>query len=249
MQADERIVNYMKARSEQAGTVACVVAVQLFALAVYFCLYALIAGGVFYSLTENTGKIIILVTAGVIAVLLVVINSFTVIRSKKVYITRPDSIAIRDGSEVVREAYTTARPVLIYKITYSLVIVAVGCLVNIMLKIFMEDQALAVIYGRIVFCLITAFAIIIAYPCIDRIACYRALLNETHDLYYDTVPDKCLMYVMAFAVPLSVCLWYSLRYYGPRPDIAWIVFPLTALLAIAVSFLRNWAADRGKEFR
>ncbi len=243
MQADERIVNYMKTRNEQAGTVACVVAVQLFALAAYLCLYALIAGGVFYSLTEKTGKVIIIVTACIIAVILCVINIMTVIRSKKVYITRPDSIALRESSEIVREAYSTARPVLIYKITYSLVMVSLAGIVNIMLLIFMEDQALATIYGRIVSCLAVAFAVIIAYPCIDRISCYRALLNETHELYTDTPANTALMYIMSIAVPASICLWYGLRYYGTRPDIAWIVFPVTALFAFAFAFLRNWAVS------
>ena len=231
----------MKTRDEQARTVACVVAVQLFALAVYYCLYALIAGGVFYSLSENIGKIIIVVTAIVIAILIAILNIMTVIKRKKVDITKPDSVALRDGEEVVRIAYTTARPVLIYKITYSLVILCLAGLVNIILLSFMGDQPLATIYGRIVICLLTALAVIIAYPCLDRISCYRALLNETHALYIDNGVNMPIRYILAFAVPFSICLWYALRYYGTRPDIAWIVFPTTALFAFAFSFLRNWA--------
>ncbi len=233
----------MKARHEQARTVACVIAVQLFGLAIYFCLYALIAGGVFYSLSEKPGRVVIIVTACILAVLIIILNMLTVIKYNKVYITRPDSIALRDGADVVREAYNTARPVLIYKITCSLVIMTAAGLVNIMLLTFMEDQTLAVVYGRIVCCVLAALAIIIAYPCIDRISCYRALLNETHDLHYDIKPNKALMNIVSFAVPFSICLWYCLRYYGPKPDIAWITFPITALFALAITFLCGWAAN------
>lgn len=239
MQADDRITAYMKERNEAAKTFASTIAVQLFALSIYYALYALIAGGVFYSMSEKTGKIVIAVIASVIAVCLAVVNVLAVIKSRKVYITRPDNTALRDSEEIVTLAYDTARPVLIYKITYSLVIVAAAALVYIIFQILMEDQALAVIYGRIIVSLGTAAAVIIALPCIDRIACYRALLGQTHDLYYDRRPDRPLMYTLAVTIPLCILAWYLLRYFGPRGDIAWIVFPAVAIFALAVPFLVN----------
>lgn len=241
MQADERIVKYMKERNDNAKTVACAIAVQLFALAVYFCLYALIFSGLFYSLSENTGKIVMISASIVIAIGLCVLNVMTSIRSKSVYINRPDAIAIRDGGEIVRTAYSLARPVLIYKITYSFVICGASGLVYIMLLSYMGDEALAGLYGRIICCVAVAVSVIIAYPSIDRIACYRALIGETHELYTDGGLNTALMYVLSVAVPLCVCLWYILRFYGDRPDIAWIVFPITALFALAITFLKNWA--------
>lgn len=240
MQADERIVNYMKERADYAGTVACVVAVQLFALAVYFCFYALVAGGVFLSGSAETGKVIVIAISAAIAAGLCVVNFLTAIRSRKVYITRPDRTAINDAKEIVRIAYDTARPVLIFKITYSLVMLTVSGVIYITLLIIMEDQVLANIYGRIVVCLICGVAILIAYPCIDRIACYRALLNETHVLYYDIRPNTALMYILSFSVPICVCVWYALRYYGSAQDIAWTVFPFTALFVLAIAFLVKW---------
>ncbi len=240
MPSDERIINYMKERNDHAKTVASAIAVQLFALAVYFCLYALIFSGMFYSLSENTGKLIMICVSIVIAIGLCVVNVLTVIRSKKVYIIKPDSIAIRDGEEVVRLAYITARPVLIFKITYSLVMPFAGGIVYIMLLIAMEDKALADLYGRIVCSLATAVAVIIAYPCFDRISCYRALLGETHEMFTDIRPDRAFMFIVSIALPLSICLWYILRFYGNSQDIAWIVFPLTALFGLAISFLINW---------
>ena len=240
MQADERIVNYMRARADYAKTVACAIAVQLFALAVYFCLYALIFSNLFYSLSENTGKIIMICIAIVIAVGLCVLNVFTVIRYQKVDINRPDVIAMRDGNEIVRIAYTTARPVLIYRITYSMVICGVGGLVYITLLIFMNDTSLAGLYGRIACCILSAAAVLLAYPCIDRIACYRALLSETHELVTHERSGRMTMFTAAVVIPPTVCLWYILRYYGPRADIAWIVFPLVALFSMAIVFLSNW---------
>ncbi len=243
MSTDEQIVNYMKERYNYAKTVASVIAVQLFALAVYFCIYALIAGGVFYSLSEKTGKIISVALAFAIAAGICVINVMTVIRSKSVYISRPDAIALREYKETVRYAYDTARPVLIYKITYSLVIVGASGLVYIMLLIGMEDKNLAGMYGRIVCCLALAVAILIAYPCFDRIGCYRALLGETHELITDNKQSKAFGYVASFALPLSLFTWYALRFYGPRGDIAWAVFPFTALFALAFIFLANWTGS------
>ena len=239
MEADERIVKYMKVRNDHARCVACVVAVQLFALAVYFCLYALIAGGAFYSLSQNTGKVAIISVSAVIAVILCVVNILTVIRSKKVYITRPDSVSLREAHDVVKIAYTTARPVLIYKITYSLVLLTLGGIVYIILNIIMENSELSVYYGRIAVCLIAAVFVLIAYPCIDRIGCYRDLLNETHRLYFDIKPNKPLMYILSVAVPLAVFLWYVLRFFGNRQEISWIVFPLFALFGLAIAFLAN----------
>ncbi len=241
MQPDERIVNYMKERNRYAGTVACVIAVQLFALAVFFLMYALVAGKAFYSLSEDTAKVIIIAITGVVTVFLCILNFLTVVRGRKVYITKPDSIAIRDASEAVRLAYDTARSVLIFKITYSLVFLTVSGLVYITLLILMEDGLMAGLYGRIACCVVSAACVLIAYPCIDRISCYRALLGETHELYIDNGRNPAFAYILAFALPISVGLWYSLRFYGPRGDIAWIVFPITALLALAVSFLANWS--------
>ena len=246
LQADERIVNYMKARVAYAKTVACSIAVQLFALAVYFCLYALIFSNLFYSSSEKTGKLIMICIAIVIAVGLCVLNVFTVIRSKEVYIKRPDAIALRDGKEIVSIAYSTARPVLIYKITYSLIICGISGLVYITLLIIMKDAALAGLYGRICCCLAVAAAVLIAYPCVDRITCYRALLGETHDLITDDGADRTYMYTAALVIPPVICLWYILRYYGSRPDVAWIVFPVAALFSVAIAFLRNWVKSVDK---
>ena len=236
---DDRIVNYMKVRHDHARTVACVIAVQLFVLAVYFCLYALIAGNVFLSLSEGEGKVILISLAIALALGLCYINCMAVIHAKKVNITRPDSMAIRDGKEVVRIAYSTARPVLIYKITYGLILMTFGGIVYIMLLSLMEDQILAGLYGRIICCIASAAAVLIAYPCIDRIACYRALLSETHELFFEEEDGAVRRFTAAFSVPLAICVWYIMRYFSTKQNIAWIVFPVTALFALAIVFLIN----------
>ncbi len=234
----------MKERNRYASTVACTVAVQLFALAAFFCIYALISGGVFYSLSEEMGKVIAISLCGAVSAGLVVLNIMCVIKSRKVYITRPDSIAIKDSAEVVRIAYTTARPVLIHKITLNLILVSLAPVVYIILLTCMSDQALATIYGKITASIIVAFAFLFSYPCFDRIACYRALLNETHELYYDTKEGAGSGYVFAVAAPVSICIWYVMRYYSRSGNIAWIVFPMTVLFGAAVAFLCNWSKNR-----
>ena len=240
MEPDERIVNYMKERNTYAKTVACVLAVQLFALAVYFLLYALIAESAFYSESEEIAKFVMIIISSIIAVWLCIMNFMTVVRARKVYITKPDSIAIRDAKDTVRLAYDTARPVLIFKITYSLVLLTVSGIVYIIIQIFTEDQNIGQLFGRIACAVIAAVCILAAYPSVDRISCYRALLGETHELYIDRGHNPLLAYVLAFASPLTICVWYSLRYYGPRQDIAWIVFPASALICLAVAFLVSW---------
>ena len=241
---DERIVRYMKERNDRAKTVACAVAVQLFALAVYFCLNALLSSGMFLSLSEGAGKVVIISIAAAIAIGICVLNFTTVIRGKKVYITRPDTIALRDGEEVVGIAYATARPVLIYKITCSIIIPAAAGVVYIMLLSFMEDQGLANLYGKIICCIALATAVLTAYPCFDRLSCYRALLGETHELSVDAESDRTLSYIAAFAVPASIFIWYVLRYFGPKRDIAWIVFPFFVLFGLAFSFLAGWKKQK-----
>ena len=137
MEPDERIVNYMKERDRFARTVACTVAVQLFALAIYFCMYVLYFRAV-YSLSENTVRAVVIVIAAVIAVGLMTVNILMVIMSERVYITRPDSVALRDADETVGIAYSIARPVLIFKITCGLIMLTVSGLVYIMLMVLME---------------------------------------------------------------------------------------------------------------
>ncbi len=248
MQPDERIVNYMKERNGYAKTVACVIAVQLFALAAYFLMYSLVVGDVFYSLSTDSARVVIMVIAAVIAVFLCVVNCMTVIKRNKVYITRPDSVSIRDTHDAVRLAYDTARPVLILKITYSLVLLTVSGIVYITLMILIQDQFFAGLYGRIVCCIFAAVAVLIAYPCIDRISCYRALLGETHELYVDRGNNRVSAYIAALALPLSLCLWYVLRFFGTRGDIAWIVFPVTLLFGLAIAFLAAWTGrEKGGE--
>ncbi len=240
---DERIVNYMKERDRCARTFSCIVSMQLIVLALYFGMYIPFAKGSFYSLSEDIATLALVVMASLVAIVLIIVNILAVIRFKKVYITRPDRVSIRDAADVVDLAYDTARPVLIYKITYSLVMIVTGGLVYIMLTIFMDNQFIAGLYGRIICCFLCAGAFVIAYPCIDRIACYRALRGETHELSYDVRPNMPLMYILAFCVPISICVWYILKFPGQMKDTAFIVFLITALFALAIAHLAGVIRD------
>ena len=240
---DERIADYMKERAKYARTVSCAVSVQLIALAFYFGVYILIDRDAFYSMSKNMAELIAVILAVIVAVCVFVVNYFTVIRSRKVYITRPDGVAIRDAREVVELAYKTARPILIYKITYSLVIMTVSGIVYIIFLMMIDNQFIAGIYGKIVCCLCISAAVYIAYPCVDRISCYRALLGQTHELSFDVRPNRAFMFILSAAVPFSICLWYAFRLYGQILESSWVIFPVTALFTLAISFLINWSVD------
>lgn len=240
---DERIVNYMKERARYARMVSCAVAVQLIGLAFYFGMYIIIARDTFYSGSRNLAETVVVVIAVIVAVCLFVVNYFTVIRSKSVYITRPDMIAMRDANETVSIAWKAARQVLIFKITYCLVGMTVSGIVYIILLMSIDNQFIAGLYGKMVCCLVCAAAAFIAYPCIDRISCYRALLGQTHELSFDVRPNRPLMFALSAAIPFGICIWYALRFYGEIFESAWIVFPVAALLCLAISFLINWSRE------
>ena len=241
---DERIVNYMKERAGYARMVSCAVAVQLIGLAFYFGIYVLIDRGVVYSLSRRPAEVIGIVISIIVAVCLCVMNIMIAARYKQVYIKRPDQIAMRDAKEVVELAYNTARPVLIYKITYSLVLLTTSGIVYIILLMSIDNQFIAGLYGKIVCALVSALAVFIILPCVDRIACYRALLGQTHILSFDQHPDRASMFIVSAAVPISICVWYVFRFYGEIFETAWITFPIALLFTLAVSFLIKWSTDR-----
>lgn len=247
MDFDERIVNYMKVRSEYAKTVAFVAAAQLFAVAGFYCMYALYSGGVFYSGSLTYAKITILSIMVLVSIGLCVVNVFTVMKGKMVDIKYPDFISTRQGEEVVREAYMIARPVLIQKITVALLGFPIGILVNIILRIYVNQYKLASIYGMIAILLATAVFISVALPCIDRINCYRALLNEIHvyvDLKLNSKKKFAFGYIFAVGVPLCVCIWGLLRFYSRSQDIAFITFPISLLLCLSACFLAGWCIEK-----
>lgn len=252
MNLDDRIVSYMKVRNEYAKTAAFMAAAQLYAIAGFLCMYALVAGNVFYSRSAGTVKLIIYVITIVISVGLCVVNVLTCRKSKEVYIKSPDYIAVRSGEEIVREAYRVARPVLIQKITLYLILLPASGVVYIMLRIFLNNEALANIYGKLVVTLAVALFVSNAVPCIDRITCYRILLNEIHIPHIGMASEGkserdmrniSAGYIVSVAVPLCICIWSILRFYGNRQEIAWIVFPITALLAMAACFLVLWTLE------
>lgn len=246
MELDERVIKYMKVRNEFAKTVANLATAQLFSIASFYCMYALYSGGVFSSGSLTFAKITILSVMCIISVVLCVINALTVKRSKKVNIMLPDSIAVRSAQEVVREAYIIARPVLIQKITGALLVLPATGLVYIILIIFMDNRSLCDNYGKIMLFLGLAAIVSIAAPCVDRINCYRLLLNEIHISYMRDTDNKKRMifgYVIAGAVPLSILIWSLLRFYSTSQSIAWITFPITFLVAAAAFFLVGWCFD------
>lgn len=246
MELDERIINYMKVRNEYAKTVANVAAAQLFSVASFYCMYALYSGGVFYSGSLTYAKFTILAVMILISVSLCVVNVFTVMKAKKVYIRYPDTIATRSGEEVIREAYVIARPVLIQKITGALLVLPFSVLVYIMLINYVSDEALANVYGKIVVMLGLAVFVSTAFPCIDRINCYRKLLNEIHvpvNMDADNKKNTIIGYVFGIAVPVSVCIWSLMRFYSMNQSLAWVTFPIALLLVLAVSFLVGWTVE------
>ena len=107
----------------------------------------------------------------------------------------------------------------------------------------MDDAVMAAFYGRIICCVAAAAAVLIAYPCMDRIACYRALLGETHYLYTEGEDGHFTAYITAAAIPVCICLWYALGFFESTKRISWIVFPVAALLVFAVSFLYEQTKD------
>lgn len=250
MDFDERIINYMKVRSEYAKTVAYVAAAQLFAVAGFYCMYALYSGGVFYSGSLTYAKITILSIMVLVSIGLCVVNVFTMMKGKMVDIKYPDSISTRQGEEVVREAYMVARPVLIQKITFSALGIPLSILVNIILRIYVNQYKLASTYGMIAILLATAVFLSVAFPCMDRINCYRALLNEIHvyvDLKLNSKKKLAFRYIFAVSIPITVCIWSLLRFYSHSQDIAWITFPISALISLAACFLTGWCMEKPQE--
>ena len=251
MELDERIVNYMKVRNEYAKMAAHVAASLLFMLASFLCMHALYVGQVFYSKSLDAVEMAIFIIAVILSACICIVNILTCKKARRVYIKYPDSIAIRNSSDVVREAYYIARPVLIQKITLWTVILFTTGLVYIMLMIFLEDPVMAQIYGKIIVCLGAGVFVSSVVPCIDRLYCYRMLLGEVF-VRSDFTDEKSIKkrqavgYVLSVVVPVTVCVWYLIRYYGVKRELAWVAFPFTALFTFAVIFLIEWKPEKAK---
>lgn len=242
MELDAGLVSYMRKRAEFAKLFACVIAVQCFVIAVFFCAY-----GIYISQFASTPRLVIAknIIMGIAILISCVICVFGILVSIKFKANIedvPDRIAIRQGEETVREAYRLARPILIYKITCAIALALVSGILYIMIMIVLDRSFMADIYAKTAVWIILAFVLMMAVPAIDRIEAYRTVLNENHSLYADRQNTFCALIAVSVGMPFSVCIWYIWRYYLDNTGIAWIIFPVTALFALSMVYLANYVA-------
>lgn len=243
MELDLRVVRYMENRAECAKTVAGACCAQCFVLAVLFCLYGLLGSGFVDSKTMPTARLLTICFSAVVSVALSVFCAQVCIKSKSVSILEPDSIALRQSRQTVWEAYVIARPVLVYKITLGILSLLVSGLAYIIIMILLNRSFIATIYAKVAVCLLGALGVYLVVPSLDRIASYRRMLNETH--YDVTMSAGVYRACMAVAIlePLTVFVWYFIRFYTGKNEIAWIVFPIIMLFATAIVYLMGWTKE------
>lgn len=237
MELDSTLVQYMKKKAECAKLVACALSVQCFVLAVFFCAYGLLQGYFVYSDSIDIARKTVIIMALVIAFVLCVMNTYISVKCSKTEKIKPDSVGVRQSYDVVKAAYDLARPLLVYKITVSLLIMVMSGLVYILLVIFLDRSMMSGVYGRIAVAICLAIAIYLALPCFDRILVYKEFIGENHGSPEALVRWSVFRHVLSFALPLSISSWYILRFYTDSSDIAWIVFPMVALFGLAAVYL------------
>ena len=242
MNLDSSLVDYMKERAELAKLIACAMSVQCFVLAVFFCAYGLCYNHFALSKSMAAFRMGIIIASVVFSICLAVFNVFICIRYRKICQHKPDYIALRQSEDVTEEAFMIARPVLIFKITLALFITFMSGLAYILLVILMDRAEMAGIYGRIIVCLALAAVFVIGFPAFDRIYAYRCVLRQLPGFLNDN-GRYYLGLGIAVLTPLSICGWYIMRFFTGKCDIAWIVFPMTALFGTAVVYLINWLSD------
>jgi len=243
VELDSSLVEYMRKRAEFAKLFACALSVQCFVLAVFFCAYGLCYNQFVFSKSMETFRMSIIIASIVISFCLVAFDIFVCIRYKALYSDRPDYVALRQSSDVVREAYKIARPILIFKITLAGMFTVLGGLIYILLVTLSGRSDMSGIYGRIVVCLCLAAAFTMGLPAWDRINAYRCALREIHVLADEDLRNYHLSLGLAILTPTSICAWYIMRFYTMKSEIAWIVFPMTALFGLAIVYLINWLLD------
>lgn len=240
MDLDTCLVEYMRKRAELAKLIACAISVQCFVLAVFFCAYGLCYNQFAMSKSVKAFRFSIIVGAVIFSIGLAVFNTFVCMRYKEICSSEPDYIALRQSNDVVWEAYMIGRPILIFKITISLLITSLSGLIYIMLVVLTDRSEMAGIYGRIVVVILLGIAILIGLPCIDRIYTYRCVLREIHGFNGDNGNKYLIGIGISVLTPLSICGWYILRFFTEKSEIAWIVFPMTALFGLAIIYLISW---------
>ena len=243
MDLDSVLVEYMKERAELAKHAACMVAVQCFAIAVFFCSYGLIKSYYAEGTQIGAAQYGAIALAIVISILLSIFNVLVCIRYRRILLKRPDDIALRQSHDTVKQAYGLARPILIWKITLSIAIMLAGGLAYILIVILMDRSGNAGIYGRVVVFVCMAIAIFVGLPCVDRIQAYRYMLNEIHLFSGKGNGAYYFAMVASVGVPASICAWFILRSFTEKRDIAWIVFPMVAVFGLAIAYLIGWTKD------
>lgn len=240
MELDSQIIKYMQKRAEYAVHIASAVAAQCFVLAVFFCTYGLISSGIVYSKSENTAKIIVIAICAVISIGMSVFNVMLCLKYKLIAAMYPDEIALRQSYDTVWSAFDIAKPVLTLKISISAIMIFCSGLVYIFLLIFLEKSFMAGIYGRIGVCILSGAACIHGFPAIDRIMTYKAMLKERYDTKESMLRVYPYLIAGGVAIPFSVCLWYIIRFYTEKGNIAFIVFPMIMLFSAAFAYLSEY---------
>ena len=249
MEAEALLIDYMKKRAEFAKLSASGVVVQCFALAVFFCSYGLTSAYFSDSDCAASSKTIAILLCIIISVLVSVYLVFICFRYKVLLGMTPDKDIMRDGRSFVRQAYILSRPLLIYRITVGILIMLLSGLVYIILIIALGRMSMAAVYGRIVVSVLTGIAGYVILPALDRIMAYRKALKEDgltesseyrRNRYY-------LRMIVSVALPLSICVWYIIRFYSSNSDIGWMVFPLVALFGLAIYYLIGFARAAADE--
>lgn len=240
MELDSQIVKYMQKRAELATNVAGALAAQCFVLAVFFCAYGLFKSGVVFSKSEDIAKVIIIVISIVITVALCVFNVMLCIKLQSLQKLYPDEIALRQSFDTVDAAYEIARPILIFKITASIVVMTLGGLAYIFLMILLEKSFMSGIYGKIAASSLFGVALLIGLPSFDRIKVYLEMMNVRHADRNSLRGIFPYAIAVAIGLPVSIEGYYIMKCYAGKSDIAFIVFWMVALFALAFAYLSGF---------
>lgn len=240
---DETLIEYMKKRAEYVRLVSAALAAQCLIVAVFFCAYGLRIKHFVFGGSEDLTKHIIICVAIVLTICISVFNVMVCIKYKRLAEERPDAIALRQSKETVYAAYYIARPILIHKVTVSLAIMFLSGLIYIIVVTVLKRAEIAGMYGRIIVCVAMAISVQYGLPSLDRIESYRSMTGERHVSVHDSMKLYWYSIVAAVGIPVSLCIWYILRYFSEQNSIAWIVFPIFALFGFAIAFLINWSVS------
>ena len=242
METDRNVSEYMQRKNVQSTNLARLIAAQLLITAVFFLAYLFLQNTRRFGADLEISRVIVKGVLIILSLLLSLVGIIVSYKSSGLHKYMPDTIGIRQSHDIIDAAYDVAKPALIFRMTFALVLFMLGGALALVTVSIMGAGENSTYIGKAIFFVFLAGCALMFVPAFDRMNVYKMLLNEKHDIMprYSFAATG-----IAFSIlmPASFCAYYLWRFFGNDRSIAWIVFPIAVIILGAVIVLADYVRE------